>query len=631
MSLTYTLQTALTGLNSAQRALGTTANNVANANTDGFSRKEVHQSTRIIEGEGYGVDTEEATRIVDEFLDVEIRKQLGFLGRSNALSDVLDQVEMRVFGAPGDGDRGLSNKFADFTASIEAVATSPENAATRSTMMAELEDMLNEIDGNATAVQGLRGDVDRQIKSTIDSINGDIQRLDHLNQQFARAIPTAELLDQRDQVLEDLAGKIDIGVFTHENNTIAVYTANGEALLEYGPKKLIYTPAASVTDSTAFRSIDVYDYRQIDAETGLPKAGETGSVLVSSGLRMDLTPELANDAIADSDQIVVSPLRTGKLQGLLEARDRKLPQLADQISEIATMVRYNVNKAHNNAMPYPLPTEFSGTRSGFADFDAAAGTGTATGIAHVAVFAADGTLATDISLDMSTYPSAVDLVTDLNTQLGGFGSATITADNRLEITMGNDVSGQPYGVALSEDTSSIAFTDNNGRDWNYGFAHYFGLNDLIVQDGTKTTELSVRPDISSDQSRIGQAILDYSTGTAEIGGAGDNRGLQNLAAAVRSDFTTIDRGGLAGRTTTIVDYISDVIGAQASDAAEADNRAASNQALTDELLQRQSSISGVNLDEELSKLIIYQRAYTVSARVMTVTNELFDELMNVGR
>ena len=190
MSLTYTLQTALTGLNAAQRALGTTANNVANANTEGFSRKEVHQATRLVEGVGYGVDTEESTRVVDEFLTVEVRKQLGMLGKSDAISEVLQQAEMRVFGPPGDGDRGLANKFADFLASVEQVATTPESAAARGSMIAQLEDMLNEIGTNANAIQNLRSDTDRQIKLVVDSINSDIEKLADLNAQFARAVPT---------------------------------------------------------------------------------------------------------------------------------------------------------------------------------------------------------------------------------------------------------------------------------------------------------------------------------------------------------------------------------------------------------------------------------------------------------
>ena len=53
--------------------------------------------------------------------------------------------------------------------------------------------------------------------------------------------------------------------------------------------------------------------------------------------------------------------------------------------------------------------------------------------------------------------------------------------------------------------------------------------------------------------------------------------------------------------------------------------------LSEELANRQGAVGGVNLDEELSNLVIYQQAYTVAARVITITNELFGELINIGR
>ena len=631
MTLTSTLQTALSGLNAAQRALGVTANNVANVNTEGFSRKQANQSTRLVEGVGFGVDSAETTRTVDEFLSVEIRKQLGVLGRTDALSTILEQAQARIIGAPGEGDLGFANKFTDLLASIEAAAATPENTAARSSAIGRIEDLIQEIGRAADSVQQLRSDIDRQVELTIDSINADIQTLTRLNEQFARALPTPELLDQRDQVLRDLSEKIDISVFRQDNLAVAVYTSTGAALLEYGPKTLVYTPAAGVGEDTVFDAIEIYDERQLDPSTGSPLAGETGVELVSSGIRMELTPELQADAVPDADQLIVSPMTTGKLQGLLEARDRAMPQLADQLDEIATMLRFNANKAHNDAVPHPLPTELIGSRAGLDDFDAAAAAGDATGEAYLAVVDASGAVVADITIDLSLYATADALAADLDASLTGFGDAVITADDRMEITLGNDPGGAPYRLAISEGTSAITYTDVNGRDWTYGLNHYLGMNDLVTLEGTRATEMALRPDIAADHSLLSRVALDRSTGVSLVGGAGDNRGLQGLATDLRAEFTTIDRGTLSGRPVTISDYISDVIGSQAAAAAEADNRAAADRALADELLQRHGSISGVNLDEELSKLIVYQRAYVVSARVMTVTDELFEELLGVGR
>ena len=69
----------------------------------------------------------------------------------------------------------------------------------------------------------------------------------------------------------------------------------------------------------------------------------------------------------------------------------------------------------------------------------------------------------------------------------------------------------------------------------------------------------------------------------------------------------------------------------AVDAERAKNAEASERALVENLAFRQGSVSGVSLDEELSKLVLYQQAYTVSARLVSVTNDLFDELFAMTR
>ena len=66
-------------------------------------------------------------------------------------------------------------------------------------------------------------------------------------------------------------------------------------------------------------------------------------------------------------------------------------------------------------------------------------------------------------------------------------------------------------------------------------------------------------------------------------------------------------------------------------AAERAQRAEANdRALADDLSARRAEVSGVNLDEELSRLVLYQQAYSVSARLISITNELFDDLLAIA-
>lgn len=631
-SIVGSMRTALSGLAAAQQALSVTSDNIANVNTEGYTRKVHQQSPIVVDGVGAGVRTEDARRIVDDLLNRERRRFEGELGRSSAVAEVVDQAQGRVFAPPGESDRGIAARTASLASALEAVANSPENTSLRDQAISAVQDMVQQITSDADTVQRIRRETDQQIKVVVDEINSEIAALEDLNSQFARSIPTAELLDERDRLLQSLSAKIDISTFVQDNNAVAVYTAGGQALLEYDAYVLTYQPAASVTDGSGFQAIELFDSRDIDPTTGQPFATAVGLELVSAGIRSTLTPELAADAIPDVDQLVTTDITQGRLKGLLEARDTYLPELADQVSELSTMLRFTLNAAHNDAVPFPLPNTLTGSNTDLSGFDAAAGGGTATGEAYLAVVDTDGTVVADITLDMSLAANSGALAASLNAALGAFGTAVINADGALEIDLGTNLAGDDYGLAISEGDSSIRFNDSTGRSFDYGFSHYFGLNDIVVPTGSSPTEIAVRSDLLADSSGLSRVVLDHSTGAAVVGGAGDTRGLQRLAGAIETGFATIDRGGLAGRNdTTIEGYVSDLVGHHAGRAAQSERAAASDQALVDELTLRQGAISGVNLDEELSKLIVYQQAYTVAARVITITNELFGELVNIAR
>ena len=522
--------------------------------------------------------------------------------------------------------------MASLASALEAVSNSPENPSLRNQSVAAIEDILAQIADDTNTVQRMRREIDQQIEATVNAINNDINTIADINTQLSRGIPTAELRDERDAAVRSLAEKIDISTFVADNETISVYTAGGEGLVEFNPNMLVYRPAATVEHDASFQAIEVYEARDIDPESGIPVTGAIGRELVSGGVRRSLTPELVADTVADADQTITTDVSRGKLAGLLEMRDRYLPEISDQLGELGTMLRFNLNAAHNDAVPHPLPQTLTGTNEDFTDFDAAVGAGNTSGEAYVAVLDSTGAVVADIVVDVGAAGSAAGLIGQLNTDLAGFGTATVNADGALEIALGNDGTGNPYGLALSEGTSSVQFSDDAGHNFDYGFSHYFGLNDIVVETGSTPGDLAVRSDIAADNTLLSRVVLDRSTGAAVVGGAGDTRGLQRLAESMENGFDTVDRGGLIGRTgVSPKDFASDLIGFHAGVANSAESRNASDQSLVDELNTRVGAVSGVNLDEELSNLVIYQQAYNVAARVITITSELFDELLNINR
>jgi flagellar hook-associated protein 1 len=624
MSLTATLANALSGLTVAQRALSVTANNVANANTEGYVRKVLTQEAVFIGSRGAGVQASEITRITDQFLTAEVRRQASVVGRSEILGRYQDLLQ-DAFGAPGEG-RDLAALVSELGAAIEAFANQPESATLALQVIQTANGLSATIRQLAGQVQVLRAQADEDIGRTVAEINAELQAIDDLNGEIERLAHLGqvgpELLDRRDALIRSLAEKIDIRTFVQEDNRIALYTAGGETLLDALPRVVAYNPAATVGPSTTFGRIAIFREDQIDPATGQPIDPTAGIELVSSGLRASLTPALQNDATPDASQLIASRLRGGSLQGLLEARDLLLPELDDQIQELADNLRFVLNAAHNDGSPSPPPAQLTGTRTDLSSFAGA----TRSGLATIAVIdRTDGSTLAAFQIDMAAAADEAALAAQINAGLGAFGSAVIGPNGNLEITL----SDPDQGLALAEGDSRITFTDAAGRDRDYGFAHYFGLNDLFVLSGNRPSTLAVRPDIASDPARLSSAQLDVQTGPllASLGGRGDNRAAQALADAFAAQHDFLARGGLPARPVTLAAYAGDLIAQAAMRAQHAADATQRDRALADALEFRAAAVSGVNLDEELARMVQLQQAYSVAARIISVTDELFDELL----
>lgn len=624
MSLNAVLSNALSGLAVAQNALAVTSNNVANANTEGYARQLAQQETVVIDGRGAGARSADTVRMVDELLNARLREQEARVGRSETLAAVHVQIQDRLFGAPADADRGLGNLLGRLASAAETLAGGPDQIAYAQNVVAAAEDLARGLASAEAEVQALRREVDTRIAGTVAAINGGLAQLAEINEAIGRSGAGPELLDRRDSLLAGLSGKLDLAVAFREDGSATVYTRTGQPLLDASQRQLVYEPAAAVGAGTSFGAIRSFRADAIDPATGAPVAGAVGTVLVSAGVRAALTPELAGDAIADPAQIVVSTLQGGEIQGLLEARDQVLPKLSDQLGELADIARFTLNAAHNAAAPQPPPQALAGTRTDTAAFATAVRSGTA----YLAVVdRATGNVSATLAVDVGAAPDAATLAAQVTAGLGAFGTATITADGRLELT-----AAAGYGLAIAEGDSAITVPDAAGHGRPQGFSHFFGLNDLLVPDGNGGAGLKVRDEVAADATRLSRSLLDVAAGpppTARLGGAGDNRGAQALAAAFETRVATVARGELPAGSFRLADYAAEIVAVRAGAAERAGSSAANDLALADDLRARQAEVSGVNLDEELARLVLFQEAYSVAARLIAITDQLFDELLGI--
>ncbi len=602
MSLTIVLDAAVSGLRAARKGLEVTADNVANVQTEGYARRHVVQSHVAVEGEGRGVRVEEVRRSVDLFVRRELRAARSSLAGVKGLAELVTRGQRAAFGSL---EGGLEGALTTLDEKLQALAAAPTREVARSALLGALEDTTRTFNRAATELQQLRGEADRRLAREVERINTLLDQIHGVNTEIARLGATPALLDQRGQLLDELAAKLPISVMEYDDGTIAIYARGGPALLESGPRTLVYQPAAVVQADTVFGAIQVYDAEDLDPATGLPRAGATGETLVGAGPTPDPT------------------LKEGELGALLSARDGELPRLAAELDELAEALRFALNAAHNDAVAVPPPARLDGTRSDAATaWNAASRSGTAyLAVVDQASGAVVRTLAVDVTVDFAT------LQTSLQNGLSGLATVAVDAEGRLSLqaTAG-------YGLALAEGTSAITATDAAGRTRTFGFSHFLGLNDLLVgEQGAR--DLAVRTDVATDPTRLATARLEVDPAgpSAILPGVGDGRGAAALARALDRPVAVAAVGGQPAREVALRTLVRDLVAVEADRLARLEDRVATQEAVVGDLEARRASVEGVDLDEELSRLLVYQRAYSASARLIQVTRELFDELLATVR
>ena len=216
-----------------------------------------------------------------------------------------------------------------------------------------------------------------------------------------------------------------------------------------------------------------------------------------------------------------------------------------------------------------------------------------------------------------------DLVTALNnpaTGLGQYYTFSLSADGDLNATPNNGRTDLRLQVA----------TDNTDRGGTgVTMSEMFGLG--VGARTNVAQNISIRSDIEENPDLLAGAQLDLS-GTPAPGdtvlSVGDNRGFLQLEAS-RDQAHVFDAVGAAGATVvTARDYASQTLASFSLDASIAETAATDANALREDLLEQRNSVQGVNLDEELSQLIVYQQAYNAAARLVSTAQELYDALLN---
>jgi len=621
------LATGSNALIAFQRALSTVSHNVANVNTDGYSRQraEFSAASPTLLGNSYqgnGVRLGDIRRMADELATARLLDSGGELSRLQQLSTLSNRVDALL----SDRATGLTSSWSSFFDAVGALSSNAAGAAERADVLARAQALTTRFKQIDAQLDGMAGEVNAGLRAGADEINRLTREIATLNATIGSNVSraSADMLDQRDRLIAQLLGYTGGSAVTQDNGQLNVYTAGGQAL---------------VTGASAAQVATVTDpYRPEQTRLALSSNGQT--------------------------TLLESRMLGGKLGGLLEFRERVLQPALAELGRIAVGLADGFNRAHAAGMDQygqlggdfftvsaPRVTAYTGN-GGSAELQASLGDLAALngrdlllrydGVGWSATYPDTGATVPVSGSGTPADPlrvNGVELVLGggplltgdrflLQPTAGAAGTLTVAIADPARIAAAGpvrvsaDLANVGSGVvsALSVDDPShvdltqqaeLLFVDANTYLLD-GVPHAYVPGQAITYHGWRLV-LDGAP-----------AAGDRFTVQATGAGSSDNANALRLAnlddSQLLASGTASLNGAIAGLTTTV-----------GSHARQAEYATAAQQVIHDQALAARDSIAGVNLDEEAADLLRLQQTYQAAAQIISTADTLFQTLLSAVR
>ena len=616
------LNTVVLGLLAQQVSLDTVGHNISNANTDGYSRQRANLVTSrpqtIYTGcngtaqIGTGVLVESITRARNTFVDQQYWKESSTLGYSESLSENLSKIE-GVFMEPSE--TGLQTTLDNFWKSWQSMGTNSSDTGMRTVVRERGVEVVNAIQKAEQQLRDMVADANSAVEIKTNKINELTQQIYDLNRQIVSvevggADHANDLRDTRDYLTDQLSKLAKITVSEEPSGAFTIQSAG-----------------VTLVSQTNRQTLETYD--EVD-----PTYGYVTKKVQTTGGAAKFEPA------------------SGELKALIEGRDSEEFGVKAYLNKLNTASQF-------------LLTEFNAQHLQAYGLDNTNGTN---------FFGASNTYYTNETIDLATaqvtYPGMTKVYGE---DVVGANSEKPTKYNnwldQLQVnpalfneTNGLDKIAAKTKPVANQDTISIQQSNKNAGKGTFGTTSYSSAeartyifkitgidssgNALKVQYSTNggsswSSDITAAPAgsgvFTSTDGFSTQLTIAASTGnmvndtyTFTIGqnnAAGDNA--VNMANMLKKTISP-----LLGNTT-LYSYYSAAIGALGVQSQNAENATVNQTTLVGQVTNWRESVAGVNMDEEMSNMIRFQKGYNAAARVLTTMDEMLDKLINgtgvVGR
>ena len=617
----------ISALLSSQRQLSTTSHNIANVNTDGYSRQraELTQLPAQTLGNlslGSGVRVAEVSRIADQFLVNQLRSANTNEAKASAYLNFASQIDDLV------GDSRFTSSIEGFFAAVQDANGNPASISAREVLLnsaqsiaTQFNDLEQRLSASARAING-------GIEAAVASINGLSKSIADINGDIVLALgrskgePPNDLLDQRERLVGELSRLVGVNTLEQEDGMLNVFIGSGQLIV----------------------------------------AGTTDLPLVTIPNPLDGT-RLEVAATAGGTSSVVSQLITnGELGAALEFRDDLLEPARNAVGRLAAAFAISFNEQHREGFDLDDNFGVDVFSLGLPQVNAdPANTGSVTVALDTTNVASLTTADYRLSHDGTDFAllNLLDGTTQTLTGAGPFNVDGMTISITAPPAAGD--------VYLLQPTKSVArnmaVTISSARDFalarpnrtSASFANIgdAGISSPAVLDVTDPNLLVATQLVFNDPPttfQVGGAgpLIPYTSGSdidingwrvqisgapepgdtfnidANVGGAGDNG---NGLILGDLQLTKI----IDGFSSSYQDAYSQLVGAVGSKTQQTQLSRDALRVLQENAQASRDSLSAVNLDEEAANLLRFQQAYAAAAQMISVANETFDSLLAAVR
>lgn len=619
MSLFTSFNAGVSGLQNSQAGLNTTAHNLANTKTPGYTRQQnintdtYYQTLKVTSKStmkiGYGTAVADIRQIRDKFLDEQYRLEVGrqsfyeiHVTTAQEIEDVLGEMEGVEF----------ADALENLWDTVETLSTNPESITKRELFLAQAESFLEKAKNVYTSLKDYQINLNSQIAQQVSDINSIADQIAALNLKIAKAEASGlenanDYRDSRNLLLDELATYTAYDCYEDSTGQVTIRINN----------------APLVAETSVFHmKCEKTQIQEYDPDN--PDADVNGYVLRESSQMYTVKWETGGfGEVYDVDKKFTSTdvSDVGSLLGILTARGKRFGYYTDILQEVDDSSQQGIKKLeeYNNTVGNCLLERVE------AQFDL---------LIHKVVTAVNDAFCPNVDADLTgvTGEDAEGNALDLtNAKVLDVNRCPVGTDD--DATPGTEVfsrSAMQRYTIYTVDTP-VSITDENGELVEVTRLNDDGTYSLYVyneEDENDRNSLYTLQNLEIN-SKL-QANYSYLAvhGNPAAGKTGeyDWSGFTNAFAAWQKSDTLLDPNALS--TYGVDDYYDAMVGALATQGFVWNGILENQTELTESVEDKRQQVSGVSTEEEMVSLLMYQHAYNASSRYITTIDAMLEHLIN---